>query len=744
MEALEPGRPLSFLDHRIVLGNALLGATPELIAAGVPPDAFKPILGDDKKLVIALRTRNDQELAGQTLFDIAAATVDADARALAEQSSGISAVDDRSLAGTREQQRRFEQLLASPELRRAALAADVWCTAFVADKHPGATVITQDVLARALASGTDGLSHEELAAVAARRERYRFLHWHVAFPAVWERGGFEVVLGNPPWEHTELKEKEFFATRAPDIAAAATGAARKRMIAQLADDDPSLFAGFQAAKRQADGFSHFVRSSGRYPLCGRGRINTYAIFAELMRNLVGPAGRLGCIVPTGIATDDTTKHFFQAIVDRHALVSLFGFENEERLFAGLHHERKFCLLTLLGTALRSEVTEFVFFARRLEHLNDDYRRFTLSPDEIALLNPNTRTCPVFRSRRDADLNKAIYHRVPVLVDDDDPNGDPWCLTFKQGLFNMTSDSNLFHTHDQLEADGFELNGNEFERGDERWLPLYEAKMLHQYDHRWATYENGETRDLTESEKANPSCLVLPRYWVAAGEVQEQLTGWSQDWLLGWRDITNPTNERTVIFAVLPPAAVGHTSPLALVDLHARSRSALMATLNSFILDYIARQKLGGTHLTYGLLMQFAIPTPDMLAGALDLITPRVLELTYTAVDLAAFARDLLYDGEPFGWDPGRRALIRAELDAAMFRLYGMEREDVGYVMETFPVIKRRDEQQFGEYRTKRLILERYDGMAAAEAAGQEYETPLDPPPGDPAAAHRSPAPAASI
>ena len=243
MEALEPGRPLSFLDHRIVLGNALLGAAPELVAGGIPADAFKPILGDDKKLVTALRKRNDQELAGQTLFDISGATIDADTHALATQATAIADVDDHSLAGIREQQRRFEQLLGSPERRRAALAADVWCTAFVADKHTGAPAFTQDVLARTLTSGIDGVSREELVAVASARERYRFLHWHIAFPAVWERGGFDVVLGNPPWEHTELKEKEFFAGRAPEIAAASTGATRKRMIEQLVDDDPCAFRG---------------------------------------------------------------------------------------------------------------------------------------------------------------------------------------------------------------------------------------------------------------------------------------------------------------------------------------------------------------------------------------------------------------------------------------------------------------------------------------------------------------------
>lgn len=727
MAALEPGRPLSFLDHRIVLGNALLGATPELIAGGIPLDAFKPILGDDKKLVAALRKRNDQELAGQTLFDIAGATVDADTHALAEQASAITAVDDRSLAGIREQQRRFEKLLGSPELRRAALAADVWCTAFVAGKRPGAPVITQDVLTRALASGANGLSREELAAVAAARDRYRFLHWHVAFPAVWESGGFDVVLGNPPWERVKLQEKEFFAARAPEIATAPNKAARDRLIKQLAEDDPALWAAFEAAKREAEGASHFIRSSGRYPLCGRGDVNTYAVFAELMRSLVARTGGVGCLLPIGIATDDTTKLFFGDLINSRALESLYGFENEERVFSGLHHERKFCLMTLVGSARRSDHAEFAFFARRIEHLGDPDRRFTLTAEEIALLNPNTHTCPVFRTRRDAELTMAIYRRVPILVRDGDPDGNPWGVRFST-MFHMANDSHLFRTRDQLEGSGAELEGNIFVHEDERWLPLYEAKMLHHFDHRWATYDNGETQELTPDEKSDPERVVIPRYWVRGTEVDAQLSDQPQGWLMAFRNVTNPTNERTLVASLIPRVAVGHSAPLVFTT-PTKLMSALVAIWTSFICDYVARQKLGGLNLTFGYLNQFACPPPAILSRTL--VAPRVLELVYTAIDLAPFARDLGYEGRPFDWDPARRALIRAELDAAMFRLYGIDREDVEYIMETFPVVKRRDEQQFGEYRTKRLILERYDAMAAADAAGEEYETPLDPPPGKP-------------
>jgi hypothetical protein len=375
-------------------------------------------------------------------------------------------------------------------------------------------------------------------------------------------------------------------------------------------------------------------------------------------------------------------------------------------------------------------------ARQVEDLNDSERRFTLTAEDIALLNPNTRTCPIFRTRRDAELTKSIYRRVPVLVREGDPDGNPWGVKFST-MFHMSNDSHLFRTRQQLEEHGAAVDGNVFISGDQRWLPLYEAKMLHHYDHRWATYDNGDTRELTETEKRDPEYVVLPRYWVAAAEVDGQLGDWRSEWLLGFRDIARATDERTTIAGLFPRVAVGNKLPELMLQGDAPRVATAVAALCSFVQDYAARQKVGGTTLNFFLVQQFAVPRPAMLADSVDFVVPRVLELTFTATDLTAFAQDVGYDGPPFRWDPERRALIRAELDAEMFRLYGIERDDVDYIMETFAVVRGRDEQRFGEYRTKRLILESYDAMVAADAAASEYETPLDPPPGDPRAAHPS-------
>ena len=764
MEAMDPGKPLSFLDHHIVLGNSLLGTTPRLLGEGIPDEAFAPLEGDDRRVVADLRRRNRQERGGQQVLAFGPAVSDL-VRPVAEALEALEALPADSPAQLARKELAWADLQASAASARAKLVADAWCAAFVIEKRPGVPVLTQGMLRQLIAAPdrVDPALRDEVGRLA---EQYRFFHPHLTFPGVFRvppagyepedpgagwSGGFDVVLGNPPWERVKLQEKEWFAARRPDIAAASTAAARKRLIDRLAVDDPTLYRAWLAALRQADGESHLVRDSGRYPLCGRGDVNTYAVFAELMRNMIGGTGRSGVIVPSGIATDDTTKFFFRDLVEHGSLASLFDFENK-RIFPAVHSSYKFCLLTLTGSRRPVRAAEFVFFAHATADLADPERRFTLSAEDFALLNPNTRTCPIFRSRRDAEITKAIYRRVPVLANEEGREaGNPWGVSF-MAMFHMSNDSGLFRTREQLEADGWRLEGNVFIRKSERYLPLYEAKMVHQFDHRFGDYRmqppgSGDTQlpDMPVAFLADPDYAVLPRYWVAEDEVAAQLSGrWDRGWLLGWRDICRSTDVRTVIAAVIPRAAVGDKFLLMMPALPSRSVAALLPALDSCVFDYCARQKLGGTSLKYYVMKQLPVLPPAQLAesppwqrsgSAAEWTLPRVLELTYTAWDLYGFARDLGWDGPPFRYDPERRALLRAELDAAFFHLYGIERDDVDYIMDTLPIVRKHDEQAHGEYRTKRLVLEAYDAMDDATRSGRPYRTILDPPPADPSVAH---------
>ncbi|HEX7000669.1 MAG TPA: N-6 DNA methylase, partial [Trueperaceae bacterium] len=744
MEAMEPGKPLTFLEHHIRVGNSLYGTTRKLVSAGIPDAAFDPIEGDDRRYASGVKRRNREERGGQgALFDSAPS---ASATALATAFAELSNMPTDTPEQVQAKQAAYERLLEDERLAREQLAHDAWCAAFVWSKVEGAPLpVTTGTVRRVLQAGA--LDEDRRREVERLAGEYGFFHWHLAFPEVFGggMGGFDVVLGNPPWDQIQLDPREFFAAPRPDVAEAPNMAARNRMIARLEEEDPVLFTTYKEAVRRTDGIKHFAHSSGRYPLSSFGRLNLAPLFAELSRDLLGPRGRLGLVVPTGIATDSFNQYFFQDLIESQSLVSLFDFENRQRIFPGIDSRIKFCLLTLAGRDRPAAAVDFVFFALEPRDVRDPSKRFSLTPEEIALLNPNTRTCPVFRSRRDAEITKAIYRRVPVLVNEM-TSENPWGVRLML-MFMMNTDSGRFHTREQLEVEGFALRGNRFVLGEQVYLPLYEAKMMHQFDHRFATYtDSGDTRDLTLAEKRDPSKVPVPRYWVAEGEVRERLVKrrrdggiewqWDRRWLLGFRDITNSTNERTAIFSVVPLAGVGHTSPLAFSEDHAGRTYILAANGNSLGFDYVARQKVGGTHLTFGLLKQLAfLPPAGYTAVEDEFVRARVLELAYTAEDLVPFARDLGYECPPFPWDEERRFWLRTELDALYFHLYGISRDDVDYIMEAFPIVKRKDEAEYGCYRTKDAILEIYDEMARCRAEGREYQTRLDPPPAHPSLAH---------
>ncbi|NYF59359.1 Eco57I restriction-modification methylase domain-containing protein [Micromonospora purpureochromogenes] len=757
MEALEPGKPLSFLDAHVKCGNALIGATPALLKRGIPDEAFKPIEGDDKKYAKGLEKQNAKQREGQgSLFDLDEGVKVANT-VFAQDLRRITTAPVNNLGDVRRQASAYRSWKTSAEYGRALHVADAWCAAFMWRKTADAPLAVTHGVFRALedpsASAAPQATHDEIARL---REQYRFLHWHLEFPEVFEvpeydsgidpatgwAGGFDCVLGNPPWERIKLQEQEFFAQRDEAIAIAASAAARKKLIAALKDDEDhrSLYKEFEAAKRKAEGESHFLRNGGRYPLTGRGDINTYAVFSETGCMLMAAAGRMGVIVPTGIATDDTTKYFFKDLVSRGAIKDLVGLVTNPNLWSGIgHNTYKFCLLSVAGRELREPVARFSFNLLGVEELEEPSNSYQLTPEEINILNPNTGTCPVFRSRRDAEITLGVYRRVPVLLKEGDPKGNPWAVSFAS-MFHMSNDSHLFHTRGDLQARGWTLKGNRFAKGAEEMLPLYEAKMLHHYDHRWATYgEDGVPRDLTLKDKQDGGVVVLPRYWVMRREVEERLASrrWKRDWFLGWRDITKPANERTAIVGAFPRVAVGNNLPISTFITHdSRLAASLVGIVSSFVFDFVTRLKVGGTHLNFFIAHQLPVLAPETVEVHNEFVRARVLELTYTANDMLSFARDLGDEGTPFRWDEERRTIIRAELDALFFHLYGIARNDVDYIMETFPIVKRKDEAKHGAYRTKELILAEYDRMAVAGVNltnplvdGENYTSTLTPPPG---------------
>ncbi|MGW2084630.1 hypothetical protein [Streptomyces sp. NPDC001880] len=441
------------------------------------------------------------------------------------------------------------------------------------------------------------------------------------------------------------------------------------------------------------------------------------------------------------------------------MAALYDFENRKPLFVGVHSSYKFCLLALAGRELRDPAARFAFFLEDPADLGDAERVFALSPEEITLINPNTGTLPIFRGRRDADLTVGIYRRVPVLWNEGERDGNPWGVVFKN-LFNMSDDSDLFRTREELEGEGWEPRANVYTRNSRRMLPLYEGKMAHHFDHRWNSYYdtgNEDRRRLSLAEKQDASVAAMPRYWIEDAEeiptvrkgkevevlgIQGRLSdlAWERDWLYGWRDVCRATDERTAIATVLPRAAVGHKFPLMLSAMPPELFAGLLTAQSSLVFDYVSRQKIGSTSMGLFIWKQLPVPSPRVIEPHIAFLASRTTELLYSTFDMAPFARDLGDQGAPFRWDETRRAQIRAELDAYFFHLYGISRDDTDYILETFQSetggLKNNEIAKYGHYRTKDLVLAEYDRMAVAGLSlstplvdGENYTSTLTPPPG---------------
>ena len=770
IETVDPGRPLGFFDAQVRCGDALLGVFDlKVLRDGIPDAAYKPLTGDDKAVARHYLKANRDTKKGQAAIDyVEGGPLLPAMKPLAAGFSGFRRLPEDTVEQIGAKTRRYRDLRAGQSFARACLTADLYVAAFLQTKTGGppggASAHTVPTTEEVWLAWSHGGMRKPMSAAAGTARRARAFHWPLEFPDIMTRGGFDVVLGNPPWERIKLQEQEFFAARSPEIADAPNKAARGRLIRALetapeGSPERILHAAFIAARRTAEAISAFVRlpdkQGGRFALTGRGDVNTYALFAELFSRLT--RDRAGVIVPTGIATDATTAAFFAALVEGKRLAQLVDFENSAPIFGSVHRSFKFCLLTL---GRNEGAARFAFFLTDPAQRAEPQRNFTLSPEQIAAINPNTRTASVFRSRADAELTAKIYANAPVLIDESKgQQGNPWDVRFNT-MFHMSNDSGLFRTARQLADAGFVREGVDWVRPGPmprqavsevegaganslplpggvpraaRYVPLYEAKMFAIYDHRAASYHSrGDERgyrvlpETTLEEHQNPSFEPQPFYWIDDQRVEERVQrhNWLHEWLIGWRDITSATNERTLLPTVFPKGGVGDKFLLMMPNQGVSKVLTLYSNLCSLVTDFAARQKVGGTSFKFFTMRQIALLPPRFYTqDRLAFLIPKVLELTYTSHALSPFARDLGHDGPPFAWDEERRARLRADLDAFYARAYGLTRDELRYILdpadvkgpgypsETFRVLKQKEIRQYGEYRTARLVLQAWDRMA---------------------------------
>ena len=724
------GAPLSFLDHHLRCGDSLGGMSVS--------DAISEM------------NRLGGLFASGAIQDAERAAIDME---------HIESMSDADVSEVRESAELFASVESATSDLRGLL--NFLCGKRWLDSHLGvrARATFESPLTDALAAALDnayellsgGPGKEEGKTTPFSRmwrdasdiaEQERFLHWEVAFPGVWRdwqnntpQGGFDAVIGNPPWDRAKMQEVEWFATREPTIARARTADSRKRAIKRLRQAGSPLADEFDDAKQRAEQFITSARNCGDYPLLGKGDLNLYSLFIERAMQLVNPNGFVGLLTPSGIYGDRGASEFFNTVSTSGRVASIFDFENQRKFFREVHASFKFCALIFGGAARKFPETYCAFYMHDTAEIQDTNRCFPLLPEDFARVNPNTKTSPVFRTRRDAEITRRIYESHPVLIDKSgDKERSTWPVKYSR-MIDMTNDSALFLTSEQLETDGFyPIDGSRWRRGEELCLPLYEGKMVQAFDHRAASVvvnpENlnrpSYPRDSSLDEHSNICYSPTPLFWIDATDVD-----WSEglDWVLGFKDVTAPTNRRTMIACLAPKAGFGNTLPLLgpsdssaeSIQSYKANAPLLAANLNALAFDFVARQKVQGQHLNLYVVEQLpviALDDYDREFGsrtARDIVGDHVLQLTYTAHDMAPFARDQGYDGEPYTWDEEERRHLRARLDALYFHMYGISQEDVAYMLDTFPIVREEDEAAFGRYRTKEMVLAYMRALDAGDA-----------------------------
>jgi hypothetical protein len=518
----------------------------------------------------------------------------------------------------------------------------------------------------------------------------------------------------------KMQEVEWFAARAPEVALQERAADRKALIAKMKTAGHPLIPQYEQAAALVEKAMGLARRSGEYPLLSRGDINIYSLFVERAQSLIKQEGLAGLLVPSGILSDAGSECFMKSIIQGKRFVLGIDFFNRRGdgtlFFPDVYYRFKFCVFIASGEARQQEHGEAAFFVRDTS-LIPHMSLIQISESKLQKINPGRFVLPIIKDSRDIDVVTKIFQTNVAT-----PLREVSIRYVR--MFDMANDSSRFFTIAQMDAGGgYPVDASSWKWQEKSLVRLFEGKMVQAFDHRAASlsfyktniFRTGEGEATTDDEHADPAFLVTPRFYV------EFLDGeWEspRPWVLAIKDITSTTNTRSTICSLIPKAGAGHTLPVLFEDHDDQLSHLLCANLNSFCLDFVARTKIQGNHLTLHILNDLPVIKRQAysrrfgMRTAADIVKDHVLRLTYTAHDMAAFARDMGYVNEdrtvkpPFIWDENERRHLRARLDTLYFILYGVtDEDDIRYILSTFPIVERKDREAFdGVYLTRELIL----------------------------------------
>lgn len=717
-----PDMPLTFIDHKLKCGNSLIGATPELIEKGIPEDAYKAVGNDDPKIAAELKKKVRKELE-----QLEKRTVKSNQKGLEfGKNEGDELLRLREAINQKRQNKadevdrleeEYQQLEKLEHQFKDWLMADVWTSAFFVEKND--IYLENYTTNVTLENLKENQRVNPLIIERALKLSKEYKFFHLEFPEVFEKGGFDCLLGNPPWEKITILEREFFSSF-DNILNEKRSNIRKQRIEALKLSHPEIHESWIKANIEVEKQKSYLTESDRFSLSAVGELNLYPLFVENNLSLINKDGYSGIIIKSGMLQSPTWAGFTEFLIEKKKINSAYDFRNWKGWFPAIGYHERFTLLTLCNT---SKEMSFGFYLDDPLEIKFSEKTFIVTADECLKINPLSKNIATFSSKRDKDILIYIYSRHNIIG-----SIDNWNIRYSRGL-DMTNEAKELKTYEELLLENYYLAGNNFESDRGKFFPLIEGKLLHQYDHRFATF-NGIPKEKrfgikaatllpNDSEKANYNFEIVPRYWVSNEYTEHDKISRKRhtNWNLTFRDTTNViSNFRTFVACIAGETAFNYKAPNLIIDdpdtyVRARKSALLLAIINSIPFDYITRVKFYGANLIKNIIEQLPLIEYHVISKFGNEIIDRVLKLSYTSSSIQSFAKDLRYEGDYFIYNTTERHKIKCELDAIVAHMYGINKADLEYMLDSFPILKSKEIQQFGKFKTKETVLKMHDEYA---------------------------------
>ncbi len=727
VETMDRELPFEFLDHRMKVGNALVGCWfdrfqdyPALAWAREGGDGPKGAI--TKRIKDILNTRVKPELramlerrgpqlslsfgeAKHTAEEVQAANLDAFRR--------LDAVPLTDPDGERERIFR-EEIQRGAELTALRHAFNRWCAIwFWPVSEAGGPLLLPSNFA-APDPAIDAI-------IKDLSERHKFFHWELEFPDVFvrERPGFDGILGNPPWDIQKPNSKEFFSNHDPVYRTYGKQEAlghQRRLFGEApsvliewlrySSDFKSLRAWVDGAHDPYDlrlvqgprgavlkeewrtlraGRRTYVGDNHPYCYQRSGDVNTYKMFMETGHHLLRSSGRLGLIVPSGLYTDNGTADLRKLFLDGCSWHWLFAFENRRKLFP-IDSRFKFCVI-ILTKGGNTEVLRAAFMQHEASIWEAPEPPFIcVSKSGIARFSPRSRSLMEFKTTRSMEICEKIYSSHPILAD---RIASGWALEFSRE-FHMTDDSKLFPPRPDWEEKGYRSDGYGRWMGPdgEIAIPLYEGRMIGQYDFSQKGWISGKGRSAAWREIPFDQKTIEPQFLMAGRDFSNDKKA-IHGCKIALMDISSATNTRTLIATVLIDTPTGHSvSTITIPGKRLLDTVLLCSLINSFSYDYMVRQRVGGLHLSFFYLEEIPLPAqiPD------DAVRFLILNAAGLVFIHPMFSAEWLEIGRKYpsvrermwqaNWKVDREERLQAKcaIDAVVAKLYGLSREDLAYIL----------------------------------------------------------------